>query len=168
MSKHGTPLSPGQQEAFVGAVLRAGIAISHEIDPTTADGWARNVDGLKRIFRRELMSPATEGKCWKTLGPTSIVVDLSVDHKELFDGTNIVSHTSGKAVLEKGKIDGHLFIDGRKLALFATKRMVGTKEVRDYELREELTGKQVLDPNVMRAIVENKHLIPEDWEKKED
>lgn len=171
MPQHGTPLSPGQQEAFLGAISRAAVAISHEIDPTAADSWVRNTEGLKQALRRELIPPASlasEGavRLWVTLGPTTIKVNLDAAPKLPFSGAEVERHIGdGWAIVEK-RSDG-LYVSGRKVIQHLSKRQQNGKSLKGYELREELTGKPILNANLLDALYENTHLIPEDWKKDE-
>lgn len=172
MPQHGTPLSPGQQEAFLGAISRAAVAISHEIDPAAADSWVRNTEGLKRALRRELIPPASsvsEGavRLWVTLGPTTIAVNLGATPKLPFSGAEVERHVgNGWTIVEK-RADG-LYVRGRRVILYLSQRQQNDKHLKGLELREELTGKLILNANVLDALFENPHLIPEDWKKDEN
>ena len=58
-------------------------------------------------------------------------------------------------------------MDGRKVVLHLSKRQQNGKWLRGYELCDELTGKPVLNANILDALYENTHLIPEDWKRDE-
>ena len=55
--KNGTALSPGQRAEFLSTGVKQLVLLSHDpkLDPVTADSWARNGEGFKRVLRRELI-----------------------------------------------------------------------------------------------------------------
>ena len=61
MPQHGTALSPGQQKEFLETGLGALVLLSHDpnLDPTTANSWAKQGEAMLIVFRRGLLpSPA--------------------------------------------------------------------------------------------------------------
>lgn len=60
--KNGTALNPGQQAEFLSTGIKQLVLLSHDpnLDPTIADGWARNGEGFKRALRRELIPPRSK------------------------------------------------------------------------------------------------------------
>ena len=65
--KNGTALTPGQQAEFLSTGIKQLVLLSHDpkLDPITADSWARNGEGFKRVLRRELIQPSSEKKISK-------------------------------------------------------------------------------------------------------
>jgi len=72
MPKHGTALTPGQQKEFLETGLGALVLLSHDpnLDPTTADGWAKNGEAMLRGFVGLMIPPSPD--------PASGVVKTSV------------------------------------------------------------------------------------------
>ena len=98
----------------------------------------------------------------------SIIVDLSTPPKLPFDGATIEANAGGgKVKIEKRK-DGELYVDGKKVILHLSERQQNGKVIQGHELREELTGKPVLHPNIMDALMEYPELFPESWKKDEN
>lgn len=104
---------------------------------------------------------------WVTLNETTIAVYLAATPKLPFDGAEVVEHIGEGWVIVEKRADG-LYISGCKVILHLSKRQKGGKWLRGYELREELTDKPVLNANILDALYESPHLIPEDWKKDED
>ncbi len=142
---------------------RAAVAVSYEIDPATAGSWARNTEALKQALRRELI-PSALPFTWVALCPNTIIVNLGAAPKLPFNGAEVASHIGeGWAIVEK-RPDG-LYMNGRKVVLHLSRRQQDGKSLKGYGLREELTGKPVLNANLLDALADNPHLIPEDWKK---
>jgi len=73
MPKHGTAaLTPGQQKEFLETGLGALVLLSHDpnLDPATADGWAKNGEAMLRGFVGLMIPPSPD--------PASGVVKTSV------------------------------------------------------------------------------------------
>ena len=102
-----------------------------------------------------------------TINKTTIAVDLGVSPKLPFNGAEVEQHIgTGLATVEK-RADG-LYVDGRKIILHLSKHQMGGKWFKGYKLREELTGMPVLNANLLDALYQNTHLIPEDYKRDED
>ena len=100
------------------------------------------------------------------LGKNKIRVKLDAPPKLPFDGAEIEAHFgSGWVTVEKRK-DGQLYVGGRKVILHVSECQKDGKKIKGYELCEELTGKTVLNANILDALLEFTHLIPEDWKEK--
>ncbi len=104
--------------------------------------------------------------CWIALDLTTITVNLAATPKLPFNRAEVESHIGdGWAILEK-RPDG-LYVNGRKVVLHLSKRQQNGKLLKGYELREELKGTRLLNANILDALCDNPHLIPEDWKKDE-
>jgi len=102
-----------------------------------------------------------------TLNPTTIAVNLAATPKLPFNGAEVEQHIGeGWAIVEK-RADG-LYVNGRKVVLHLSKRQQNGKSIQGYDLREELTGRPVLNANILDALYDNPHLILENWKKDED
>ena len=96
------------------------------------------------------------------INETTIMVNLDAPPKLPFNDAKIEFQVgAGWAKVEKCP-DG-LYVNDRKVVLYFSERQKGKKPLPGYELRKELAGKPVLHPNIMDALFENQHFIPEDW-----
>ena len=127
-----------------------------------------NLAGIKAVLEGVAkIKPITEEATRVvTLGPTTIVVNLAASPKLPFNGAEVESHIGEGWVIVEKRTDG-LYVNGRKVVLRLSRRQQNGKSLKGYELREELTGKPVLNANVLDALCDNPHLIPEDWKKDE-
>jgi len=103
----------------------------------------------------------------KVLSDTVIMVNLDVAPKLPFDGAEIEKNEGCGWVKIEKREDG-LYVDDRKVVLYLSERQKGGQTIKGYELRDEFTGKLVLHPNILDALMEHFHLIPEDWKKDEN
>jgi len=100
----------------------------------------------------------------KVLSDTAILVNLDAPIKLPFDGAEIESQIGSGWVRIEKRSDG-LYLDDHKIILYLSECQKNGKSIKGYELREELSGKLVLHPNILDALMENPHLIPEDWKR---
>jgi len=103
----------------------------------------------------------------KVLSDVVIMVNLDVAPRLPFDGAAVEKNEGGGWVKVEKRKDG-LYIDGRKVVLYLSERQKNGQTIKGYELREEVSGKLVLHPNILDALLEHSHLIPEDWKKDEN
>ncbi|KKP78199.1 MAG: hypothetical protein A2271_04325 [Candidatus Moranbacteria bacterium RIFOXYA12_FULL_35_19] len=96
----------------------------------------------------------------------TILVNLDAPIKLPFDGAEIKSQAGTGWVKVEKRSDG-LYVDGQKVILYLSERQKNGK-IKGYELREELSGKLVLHPNILDALMDNLHFIPEDWKQDEN
>ena len=147
---------------------------SFEVEGFTADDVTKlrqysNLAGIKAVLNGTAkIQPVGEDVARTiTINETTIAVNLGAVPKPPFDGTEVEQHIGkGWSIVEK-RTDG-LYVDGRKVILHLSKRQKNGKLLKGHELREELTGKPVLDANIFDALLSNLHLIPEDWKKDEN
>ena len=109
---------------------------------------------------------AEDEPVWRKLTDTSISVNLGASPKLPFNGGLIEQHTGTSWVTVERREDG-LYVDNRKIVLHLSERQQGDKRVLGYKLRSELSGKPALNANVIDALFENTHLLPENWKKNE-
>lgn len=102
---------------------------------------------------------------FQVLSKTAILVNLAAKPRPPFDSAKIEKNSGGGLVKLEKREDG-LYVDGRKVILYLSKQQENGR-MRGHKLREELSGKPVLHPNVMDALIEYPDLIPEDWKKDE-
>ncbi len=100
---------------------------------------------------------------------TLIEVNLDAPPMLPFEGAKVDSivgtgtRTGWVEVERRGK---NLYINKKKVVLYLSERQQNGQAIRGHELREELTGKPVLHPNILGALFEHPHLIPEVWKGK--
>lgn len=103
----------------------------------------------------------------RVINATTIMVNLDAPPNLPFDGAKIEFQIGSGWIRVEKRTDG-LCMDNRKVVLYLSERQKGGKVIRGHELREELSGKSVLHPNIMDALIEHPSLIPEDWKKDEE
>jgi len=124
-----------------------------------------NLVGIKSILNGTAkIKPVSEDVTRIIINETTIAVNLGTAPKFPFDGAKVEQHIGEGWVIVAKRADG-LYVDGRKVILYLSKRQKGDKGHGGHELREELSGKPVLNANLLDALLENLHLIPEDWKK---
>ncbi|MFA7319073.1 MAG: hypothetical protein WC022_00520 [Parcubacteria group bacterium] len=103
---------------------------------------------------------------FRIINETTIMVNLDAPLILPFNGAEIEFQIGSGWVKVEKRTDG-LYVDGCKVILHLVERQKGGKVIKGYELREELSGKRVLHPNIMDALFENQYMIPADWKKDE-
>jgi len=91
-------------------------------------------------------------------------IDTDLNPKLPFDRAKVESHVKGgKVTIEKR--DNELWINDKKVIPYLVSRQEGGKRIKGHELREELTGKSVLNACVLDFLIEHKDFIPDSWKK---
>ncbi len=147
-------------------------AVGYTTDDVTKLKQFKNLTGIKAVlYGKAEIKPIGQDKtpCWIPIGDgkTMIAVNLGATPSLPFDGAEVVQHDGQGWVLVKKRKNG-LYIDGRKVILHLSKRQQRGSYLKGHELREELTGKRILNANIIDALYENTHLIPGDWKKDKD
>ena len=124
-----------------------------------SDGKEFFTETLKQLGEKFL-----ETQRVKVLSDTAILVNLDAPLVLPFDGAEIEFRVGSSWVKVEKRSDG-LYIDGHKVILYLSERQKNGKTIKGYELREELSGKLVLHPNILDALLEHPQLIPEDWKR---
>ena len=154
----------GQTHQLMNALEAEGFTPDH----VTRLGQFGNLAGIKSVLEgsAKIKPVAEDATRVIPLNPTPIAVNLAAIPKLPFNGAEVEQHIGeGWAIVEK-RAD-RLYVNGRKVILHLSKRQMNGKSLKGYDLREELTGKPVLNANVLDALADNPHLIPEDWKKDE-
>ena len=146
---------PGKLNALVKNIM-AQVQTS---DPSEA---VRLVNSGERV----VVDPSKLNPCWIRISDTILAVNLGAAPYPPFSSAGVVSHLGQGGVLFEKKADG-LYVGSQKVAPYLSQRQVNGKWLKGYELRDELTGKSVLNANVLDALAENSDLIPEDWKRDE-
>ena len=91
-------------------------------------------------------------------------VDLAAEPRLPFPTALIASHESGGIVSIESRTDS-LYVDAKKVVLFRSERQ--SEGVKGRELYDELTGKPVLNANVLHFLIQNPEFIPNtvEWKK---
>jgi|SaaInlStandDraft_6_1057023.scaffolds.fasta_scaffold31061_1 hypothetical protein len=103
-----------------------------------------------------------ESLLWTRLSDTSIRVNLDAPLKLPFEGAKILWSESGSGWVTVEKRNSELYVDGKVVILITTptdESMV----TRGHDMRELLVGEQCLHPNILDALMENTHLMPNMW-----
>ena len=132
-------------------------------DHVTKLGQFGNLAGIKSVLegKAKIKPVAEDASRIITLNETT-VVNLATTPNLPFSGATVESHIGeGWAIVVK-RSDG-LYVNGRKVVLHLSKRQIKGKTIQGHELREELTSKPVLNANLLDALADNPHLIPEAW-----
>lgn len=136
-------------------------------------GWITG-DG-KEVFIKHFLTPLGEAflaaQCVIVVDESTIRVNLDASPNLPFDGAIVDTNKGGGWVMVQKRSDG-LYVDGRKIILYRSEHQKDGKAIRGYELRyelrNELTNAEVLHPNILDALCEHVHLIPEDWKQDEN
>lgn len=113
MPKHGTALTPGQQKEFLETGLGALVLLSHDpdLDPTTADGWARNSEAFERVLRQVLI-PSLPDPAKGIVKTVTVVIgggrttDQIVETAKKLEGKNRPSYIN-PAITQANMPSGH-------------------------------------------------------------
>jgi len=106
---------------------------------------------------------------WKKVNKNTILVDLEFPPLILAPDLKIRKH-SGKGLAIIGNCDGDLYYKGDKIRLYPFKRKPNGRldKFNGYGLYRELSGKPVLNSNVLDALYYNLHLLPENLKRRDD
>ena len=118
-------------------------------------------------FLKPLVTKFVATQRWKVVNANTIMVNLGLSPRLPFDGAIVKWHLGEGWVRVQKRKDG-LYVSGRKVILYLSKRQKNGGSLKGHELREELTDKPVLSANLLDALFENPHLIPEDFKKDAD
>ena len=130
------------------------------------EGLQRFLSGELVLIERSKLNQDADVRRWIKIDENTIAVDLESSPRLPFAGAEVEQHTGvGGAIFQK-RADG-LYRNGRKVVLRLSERQMNGKSLKGYELRDELTGKPVLNANELDALYDNPHLLPEDWKKDE-
>ncbi|MEX2090624.1 MAG: hypothetical protein WD989_00625 [Candidatus Paceibacterota bacterium] len=151
---------PGKLNAMVKNIMsQVGVT-----DPNEA---VRLINSGERV----VVEPSALNKCWMRAG-NLLIVNLPAAPSLPFKGATVEQHIGDGVAFIEPRPDGlWMSIGGtmsfRKIVLHLSERQMNGKYLKGYKLREELSGKPVLNANVLDALAENIDLIPEDWKRDE-
>lgn len=101
----------------------------------------------------------------KELSGNAILVNLDIAPKKPFDELEVEKHIGGGWVKLEKRADG-LYMNDRKIVLHYSVPDYGWKLTKGSEMLHMLRGYPVLNANVLDALIEHSHLIPDEWEEK--
>ena len=93
-----------------------------------------------------------------------IEVNLEAKPRLPFDGATVEKHEGEGWVRVEKRPDG-LYINGKKVVLYLSEKQQNGEVIQGHNLREELSGRDILNANILDALLEYLELIPEDWKK---
>ncbi|MBP6943186.1 MAG: hypothetical protein KBB55_04050 [Candidatus Buchananbacteria bacterium] len=150
------------------------IAVLAECLPEMAaeviQGWIENPTGLKKVLKSALCPPdeIVVDPRVLVLNHNTLCVNLDALPKlPLQDVTESTNRRGGWAIVQK-RDDGDLYVNDRKVILYRSHLQGGDTAIRGHDLHVELAGIDVLHPNILDALMEHKHLIPEYWKQGDD
>ncbi len=165
------------------SLLRVFLSVKHEVLALFLDLARKVVNkdeghlwvaALKAFLRKEAgwaAVPSLPIESATPLTPTLFTaptlraeVDTDLDPQLPFEGAIIDTHIKmGTVVIERR--GDELWINGRKVGLHLSERQLNGRSLKGYELREELTGKPVLNACILDFLIAHTGFIPESWKK---
>ncbi len=139
----------------------AGIGVGLNIIPWLAgDGKKSLVEKLKTLG-----AEFNSAQRIRLTGSRNIIwVNLGAPPKLPFDGAEVKENAGGGWVRVERRKTG-LFVDGKKIILHLDEGQKDDKVMVGTKLAEALTGKSVEHPNVLDALMEHPHLIPDEFKQ---
>jgi len=123
------------------------------------------VEATKRFLRKE--NPWVKQWLWRKIDENTIEVNLDFPVKLPFEEAELRVWKKCSGLVIVKRIGEDLFIDDRKIILhFEIEQNSGT--IPGSTLLTRLVEKDVLHPNILDALLENTHLIPNSFKKDKD
>jgi hypothetical protein len=116
-------------------------------------GVERAIDALNNEFVGEDL--------WVTVSSTEIQVNLGMRPRFQPAYRSYIPSSQVSGLVSVENRDGDLYVDNRKIELIATQDQRCGSIGRN--VLSELEGRQLLHPNIIDALLQNTHLIPENW-----
>src|SRR3989338_9268272 len=154
--------SEGQTHLLMDALEKKGFTPSH----VTKLGQFSNIAGIMAVLdgQAEIRSVGEDMPRWIKIDENTILVNFGAAPKLPFDGAKLEQHLGeGWSIVQKRKKG--LYVRGIRVLLYLSQRQKGSNHLKGYELRDELVGRAVLNANLLDALYENPHLIPDDWKE---
>lgn len=146
------------------ATAKQGGSLGDALELLGKPEYSGEVDSLAAILARvckQHQAKLEAAERVKVVNKTTLLVNLASDPKLPFDGTTVKHNAGGGWVKVEKRKDGHLYVNGKKVVLhLEDSQKAGV--VGGHKLREALTGKATLHPNIMDALCDYApHMIPE-------
>lgn len=81
------------------------------------------------------------------------------------EGWKVAKHQRGGRRVRIELRDGELYLDGKKVVLYLSEHQQNGQAIKGYELREELSGKLVINACLLDFLLKHPKFIPESWGK---
>lgn len=119
---------------------------------------------LKRMLRKEPSWP--EVPFWRAVNETTIEVNLDAPPVLPFPDATVEWIKPGQTGWVRVERKGDkLFVDGNEVLLHLDAGQKKGGSIQGHDLRKQLEGKAVLHPNIADSLLENVHLIPDNWKQ---
>ncbi len=109
---------------------------------------------LNKIGGEEGMNAILSGKA--TITYKEHIIDLDADPRIPYDGWKVEEHKKG----------GQFVWNPAKVALFLSKKQQDGNSIEGNKLRKEMNDQPVYNANLLDYLLDNPHLIPEEWKGK--
>ena len=120
---------------------------------------------LKQFLRGELVQPPPRVRL---VAPGQVMeVNLHAPPILPFTGAQVESHQGGGGWVKVEKRAAGLYVDGRKVILHLSERQQGGQNITGFKLREALSGRPLLNSNLLDTLCDHPEFIPEDWKQDE-
>jgi len=128
--------------------------------------YSNEVDSLAAILARvckQHQAKLEAAMRVQVVNKTTIKVNLASTPVLPFDGATVKHNAGGGWVKVEKKKDG-LYVNGKKILLHLEEgQKVGV--IRGHELRKALSGKKTLHSNIMDALFDYPHMIPDNYKQ---
>lgn len=119
-------------------------------------------DLVPRSKRAELVEAPTSTELWRPISDTAIEVDLDLRLKVPLEAAiPLWGDPLGKVKVER--IEENLYVEGKKVILYTHFGQKGESCIEGDSLNSDLEGVLTLHSNILDALLQNQHLIPEYW-----
>ncbi len=131
-------------------------------------GQFGNLAGIKSILEGTavIRPTAEDASRVVTINETTIAVSLASSPRIPFFVKPYIESDfiSNSWVIVEKKRDGELYVNDRRVCMYLSKRQGNDKEEpTGYKIRDELAKRPTLHANILDALFDNQHLIPETW-----
>jgi hypothetical protein len=109
---------------------------------------------LNKIGGEEGMNAILSGRA--TIAYSQHLIDLDADPRIPYEGWKVEEHKKG----------GQFKWDASKVQLFLNKKQQDGESIEGNKLRKELADKPLYNANLLDYLLDNPHLIPEEWKGK--
>lgn len=109
---------------------------------------------LNKIGGEEGMNAILSGKA--TITYKEHIIDLDADPRIPYEGWKVEEHKKG----------GQFAWNPAKVALFLSKKQQDGNSIEGNKLRKEMVDQPVYNANLLDYLLDNPHLIPEEWKGK--
>ena len=142
----------------------ASMKVGIEIIP-----WILSEEGKKHFtenFLVPLSNAYLSAQRVRIIGPACIEVNLDASPNLPFEGAMVeVNEGGGWVKVERRKDE--LYVNGKKVVLRLAPAQQDGRDIGGHAIREELSGRGALHPNILDALIEHTYLIPESWKTNE-